>query len=55
MREAAIRFLSSQEKMERVIEVCGWVIFLLGVTGTTMAGVMVGVLLWPDFLAFFAG
>ena len=53
MREAAIRFLSSQEKMDRVIDVCGWIGFLCGVAGTTIVGAMIGVLLWPELVAYF--
>ncbi|WP_158601869.1 hypothetical protein [Pararobbsia silviterrae] len=47
MRDAAIRFLSSEKNMARVIDVCGWAITIAGVCAITISVVVHVVLLWP--------
>jgi hypothetical protein len=52
MKEAALRFISSEENMNRVIEVGGWMAFLSGIAGAVVGFSALGVLAWPHIVAY---
>ncbi|CAM2143250.1 protein of unknown function [Pararobbsia alpina] len=54
LRGAAIRFFSNPDKVEFLIDVCGWTGFIAGLCGAVLGVVVNLVLVWPHLVAYLA-